>query len=157
MGAEFERKFLVTGDGWRSEVIKTAEIGQGYLAVTDRASIRVRISDGSATLTVKSQQMDGIRRIEVEAELVQEDAQQLLSELATGSVEKTRYTLDRAPQTWTIDVFHGLNGGLVLLEVEDVRDFETPVLPDWVGADVTSDSRYLNASLSASPFTSWRS
>lgn len=44
MGTEIERKFLVRGGAWRRQVESSALLRQGYLANTDRASIRVRIT-----------------------------------------------------------------------------------------------------------------
>ena len=59
---EIERKFLVTGDGWKRRATGHTHIEQGYLAKGRRATIRVRIRDGKeATLTIKSRER-GISR-----------------------------------------------------------------------------------------------
>lgn len=157
MGYEYERKYLVVGDGWRGEVESSGSIKQGYLAVTEDVVVRIRVQGPGATLTVKSRRGVGERgRIEVEAPVQLADAEQLLVNVATRVVEKVRYSLRRAPYLWTVDVFAGGNSGLVLLEVESDRFFELQDLPDWVGEEVTEDDRYQNHYLASSPYGSWR-
>jgi hypothetical protein len=43
MPKEIERKFLVSGTGWRKHADRGKAIRQAYLALTDAMSIRVRI------------------------------------------------------------------------------------------------------------------
>jgi adenylate cyclase len=70
-------------------------------------------------------------------------------------VDKVRHRIEHAGLLWEVDVFHGANEGLVVAEVE-LRSPDQPVdVPDWVGADVTSDPRYYNASLVARPYSTW--
>ena len=59
MGIEIERKFLVTGDGWRTAAHKVVPMAQGYLndlAAMDtgamKASVRVRIQGDAPHATV---------------------------------------------------------------------------------------------------------
>lgn len=154
MGAEYERKYLPLNDGWYDDVVDSVDIVQGYLAVTDTVSVRVRLAGDIATMAVKSQAVEGIKRVEVETPISISDAEQLI-ELATGVVRKTRSTLTLSPHAWTVDVFHAENAGLVLIEVEGAGDFQLHQQPDWLGTEVTSDERYLNSYLSATPYTTW--
>ncbi|WP_169053968.1 CYTH domain-containing protein [Agromyces sp. H66] len=158
MSEEFERKYLVASDEWRAKVVRSEAIGQGYLAINDRATIRVRIADGRGTLTVKSQHMIGIARVEVEAAISLADAEALLEHLSSGTVLKRRHYLSSEAAdslTWTVDEFEGGNSGLLMLEVEGPGEFDLPDLPGWVGDEVTFDPRFKNSYLSAHPFAGW--
>jgi adenylate cyclase len=48
MGTEIERKYLVVGDSWRAEAVASTRIVQGYLASTDRCTVRVRVKGEKA-------------------------------------------------------------------------------------------------------------
>lgn len=154
MGVEIERKFLVR----RVPDVDTLDgdpIVQGYLRADAEGSVRVRITGRGARLTVKGPTR-GNRRLEFEYPIPPEDARQMLDALAIGSlVEKVRYRIDHQGFTWELDLFSGINQGLVLAEVEldDVDD--EPPLPDWLGAEVSADARFFNASLARTPFCHW--
>lgn len=155
MSLEFERKYLVIGDGWREEVEKTMAIGQGYIANNEQASVRVRLAEGEGTLTIKSQDLDGIARIEVEASIDPDDARLLLERLTSGAIVKTRHLLRRRPYIWTVDEFGASNTGLILLEVEAPNEFVLNDTPNWIGHEVTFDPRFKNSFLSEHPYASW--
>jgi adenylate cyclase len=116
--------------------------------------VRVRLADGVGTLTIKGAQV-GIGRAEYEYEIPLAEAQEILESLTVGAVVKTRYTLNRTPGTWTVDVFEEKNEGLILLEVERSESFELEERPEWLGVEVTNDSRYKNAALSTYPISTW--
>jgi len=156
---EIERKYLVTGDGWRTGE-PGVEVRQGFLCASGSGpTVRVRSVSGAGieprgVITVKGPTR-GISREEYEYEIPVADAEAMLG-LCTGSVvRKTRYRIPHAGLVWEVDVFHGDNAGLVLAEVElDATDQEVQP-PDWVGEEVSSDPRYFNAYLSRHPFTTW--
>ncbi len=55
MAKEIERKFLVSGDGWKPLATRSVSIRQCYLARAEASVIRVRIvDDAKAFLTIKS-------------------------------------------------------------------------------------------------------
>jgi CYTH domain-containing protein len=58
--------------------------------------------------------------------------------------------------TWEIDVFEGENKGLVIAEIELSSEDESFDIPNWLGEEVSSDSKYYNSSLIKKPFVSWR-
>jgi adenylate cyclase len=72
-----------------------------------------------------------------------------------GLVEKLRYRLPWHGLTWDIDVFQGENRGLVIAEIELPDEDKAFEKPDWLGQEVTSDSRYSNTNLAKMPFGSW--
>lgn len=155
MGIEIERKFLVTNDEWRGVASSGLVYQQGYLANTGKSSIRARIADKQAWLTVKSAAPDK-SRLEFEYEIPLKDAEQLLSEFCvTALIEKTRYRVEFDGAIWEIDVFHGDSRGLVIAEVELPEKGDQVALPSWVGEEVTGDKRYYNADLARHPFTKW--
>ncbi|MBW3568374.1 MAG: CYTH domain-containing protein, partial [Proteobacteria bacterium] len=71
MAIEIERKFLVTGDGWRWNVARSETLRQGYLSPSASAlgnapntcSVRVRIQGDRAFLNIKEAVM-GRERLE---------------------------------------------------------------------------------------------
>lgn len=147
MATEVERKFLVTGDGWRDAVSHSVLIRQAYLSFTAAMAIRIRIvDDAMAFLTIKSAEL-GIARSEFEYPLPLDDARGLL-ELRTGDVvEKRRHIVRSGEAQWEIDVFEGRHAGLVIAEIELPRPDAYFERPAWLGQEVTSDPRYYNVNL----------
>jgi adenylate cyclase len=153
MAVEIERKFLVTGDGWKAQVTRRRHLRQAYLSRQGKTSIRVRITDASsATLTIKSR---GGRtcRAEFEYPLPVADALTLL-ELRDGLLlSKVRHEVrGNDGLTWEIDVFEGENTGLVIAEVELAHERQPVVLPPWIGREVTHEERYYNSRLAHHPY-----
>jgi len=155
MGFEVERKFLVSGDGWRDLVTRCTQIRQAYLAPNGKASIRVRIKDNrAATLTIKNRGAE-MRRLELEYPIPVLEAESLISLRSGAVIEKVRHIVPFRGDTWEIDVFASENAGLVIAEVELRDEHQQVELPPWVGAEVTGQARYYNGSLAHHPFHSW--
>ena len=155
MPQEIERKFLVANDGWRAGADSGRSFRQAYLAETDRAAVRVRISDGNAAvITIKSARA-GLSRSEFEYGIPVPDAE-VLTELRQGSVlQKTRFLSPHAGRTWEVDVYAGDNAGLVIAEIEMESETADVELPDWLGREVTGERRFYAAQLAQHPFRSW--
>ncbi|MDN5863597.1 MAG: CYTH domain-containing protein [Gammaproteobacteria bacterium] len=157
MAIEIERKFRVAGDAWRA----VAEAGpkryrQAYLAISDRAVVRVRVEKGAAAawLCIKEHKV-GAARAEFEYPVPTADARALLR-LATGEVvEKYRHLAHVDGHVWEVDEFLGANAGLLVAEIELGTEDESFSRPDWLGAEVTRDERYYNANLAMTPFRDW--
>jgi adenylate cyclase len=149
MAKEIERKFLVRSDAWQAAVTESYAIRQGYLARGPEASIRIRVvDDASAMLTVKSAQA-GRERYEFEYPIPIGDAPMLL-QLCDGRIlEKRRHIVPVGDCKWEVDVFGGNLTGLVMAELELSHADDEFAYPDWLGAEVTDDARYYNASLAA--------
>jgi adenylate cyclase len=155
MGREIERKFLVTGDGWRKGG-RRSRLRQGYLLAEKARSVRVRLEDGRGTLTIKGP-IKGAGRAEFEYPIPARDAALLLSTLCEKPlIEKTRTRVRFGGLVWEIDEFEGDNRGLIVAEVELRRAAQKVVLPPWAGREVTQDPRYLNANLFKRPYRSWK-
>lgn len=152
MGTEIERKFLVTGDAWKQGA--AAHLRQGYLNTDKSRTVRVRISDDDAFLTIKGK-TSGITRSEFEYPIPLSDAEELLLLCGSATLAKRRYTLKTGSHIWEVDEFCGANIGLVVAEVELSSEAQSIELPDWVGLEVSGDARYYNSSLVLTPYTHW--
>lgn len=153
MGREIERKFLLRNDDWRGAPGR--HLRQGYLSRGDGTTVRVRVADPDAWLTIKGPTV-GAARDEYEYAIPLADAQELLDRYCLPPlIEKFRHRVEHRGLTWEIDEFLGENAGLVLAEVELDDEHQQVPLPPWVGDEVTGDPRYYNASLSTHPFSRW--
>lgn len=154
MAIEIERKFLVKGDAWKADAVGVL-YRQGYLSTDKARTVRVRIAGERAFLTVKGL-ATGLARAEFEYEIPLADAAAMLDQLClTPLIEKRRYTVAYQGLSWEIDEFLGANLGLVVAEVELDSADQAIDLPDWVGQEVSDDTRYFNSSLIAHPFSRW--
>ncbi|TVR79719.1 MAG: CYTH domain-containing protein [Rhodospirillales bacterium] len=155
MSREIERKFLVVGEPWHHAVARVA-IRQGFLCAGTGPTVRVRIADDRAYLTIKGA-MKGLTRDEFEYAIPVADAVAMLDTLCSRPlIEKVRYTVPHAGYAWSVDAFAGDNAGLVVAEIELEDEHEMPALPPWVGQEVSDDPRYLNANLQRHPFSRWQ-
>lgn len=155
MGQEIERKFLVRGE-FKSSARKAMRISQGYLSSVPERTVRVRVRDNQGFITVKGKSdIHGVSRFEWEKEISVDDAVALLWLCEPGVIDKTRYLVDYAGHTFEVDEFYGDNEGLVMAEIELSREDEAFEKPDWLGDEVTGDSRYYNAALTKNPYINW--
>jgi len=130
------------------------EIKQGYLSVDPERVVRVRVAGEKAFLTIKGKPV-GIVRTELEYEIPKNEAEVLLKLCLDFPVEKIRFKEKIGELVWEIDIFKGENEGLIMAEVELADENQNVDLPDWVGDEVSSDSRYYNAWLSQNPYSKW--
>lgn len=153
---EIERKFLVLGSGWRTP--NPTRMRQGYLSTDPDRTVRVRLDGERGVFTIKGRSQGAVRS-EYEYEIPSSDASELLGMTLPSLVEKLRHRVEHAGFVWEIDEFSGLNAGLVVaeLEVSEEADFERALAtpPDWLGREVTDDSRFANARLAENPFSTW--
>ena len=153
MSVEIERKFLVRSDAWHPAP-RCMQIRQAYLCIGETNTIRVRLGDHQAWLTIKGPTLGGVRP-EFEYAIPVADAEQIAALSPYPEIEKTRHFVEFAHHLWEIDVFSGANEGLVLAEVELDAVDEAVQMPDWIGEEVTGDIRYHNAHLCRHPYTTW--
>ena len=155
MALEIERKFLVRGD-FLSDVSSSSRIVQGYLAASPVVSVRVRIYGEKGYMTVKGRPGEsGMNRFEWEKEIPVDEALMLLKLCGGGVIDKVRHLVPYEGHVFEVDVFHGMNEGLVVAEVELKSEDEEFSRPQWLGEEVTSDVRYRNSMLLKHPFTKW--
>ena len=147
---EIERKFLVKSNAFIAQATTSYEIMQGYLCKDPEKTIRVRIRDARAFLTIKSSLLrDGIAKFEWEKEIDLADAKELMKICLPGAISKTRYIIKAKEDDlkWEVDVFHGRLEGRVLAEIELSDEDEAFERPDWLGEEVTGQPQYYNANM----------
>jgi adenylate cyclase len=153
MGLEIEHKFLVESDAWRSAARGRRLLRQGYLANNALCSVRVRLADAEAWVSVKAM-TPGVARAEFEYAIPSVDAAAMLTSLCERPlIEKWRYDVPHGEHRWEVDEFLGENAGLVVAELELSAVDEAFARPEWLGREVTNDRRFYNFSLVAHP---WR-
>ncbi len=159
MAQEIERKFLVRGD-FKEQAFAVSHICQGYIGTRPGRTVRIRIRDQRAYITIKGPAgPEGLSRYEFETEISVSDARDLLLLCEPGIIDKHRY-LVKSPDgehTWEVDEFHGDNEGLVVAEIELRSEDDVFEKPDFIGKEVTGDRRYYNAHLRANPYKIWKS
>lgn len=155
MGLEIERKFLLDLSLLDFKKEKVLKIQQLYLLNEADRSIRIRIQNKNAFITIKTNKTPLIRN-EYEYEIPLNEAEELFGDFQDKpSILKRRYLIQYKNHLWEVDVFEGDNAGLVIAEIElqDVdEDFEKPA---WLLEEVTNDRKYLNANLVKLPFKDW--
>ena len=156
MKMEIERKFLVTGDEWRTAAGAGLFCEQGYiLSGPDQLTVRVRRIGDRGFLTLKGV-AEGISRPEFEYEIPVVEADYMLKNFCGDRiVSKTRFLVEIDGVTWEIDEFSGKNHGLILAEIELESEDQPFKKPAWLGGEVSRDSRFFNAALARNPFSEW--
>ncbi len=154
MGVEIERKFLPSGDGWRT-LGEPVLLRQGYLCSDPVRTVRVRIEGEPGVLTITSKGT-GVSRGEWEYPIPLLEAQELLDTLCERPlIEKYRRRIEHAGFIWDVDEFLGENAGLVVAEIELTAEDTVFDKPDWIGQEVSGDKRYYNSSLIRFPYSQW--
>ena len=154
MAQEIERKFRVANDDWRALATSSSSLKQGHLSSSAEATVRVRLEDNLGTVTIKSK-TNGITRNEFEYAIPAQEAKELLMLCSGPLIEKIRYRIPQENHTWEIDVFEGDNDGLIIAEIELTSDEDYFAKPQWLGEEVSGDSRYYNSNLATHPYVNW--
>ena len=146
---EIERKFLVKNDEWKLSIVRSVSIRDGLIAAYKDRKVRVRISEGAATIAIKGPRT-GITRAEFEYEIPVPDAERILSTICRDdTLEKQRFFVEDAGAVWYVDVYGGVLDGFVIAEIELKHETEEPVLPRWIGREVTGDWYYRKINMAA--------
>ncbi|GGX12255.1 CYTH domain-containing protein [Aquimarina muelleri] len=153
---EIERKFLITSEEFKNEAKKSIRIVQGFLNTDPERTVRIRIKGEQGFITVKGKgNATGASRFEWEKEISIPEAEQLLSLCEKGSIEKVRYEIPLGNHTFEVDEFFGENTGLFVAEIELNDENESFLKPNWLGKEITGESKYYNSQLSKKPYLSW--
>jgi len=145
MATETERKFLVTGE-FRKYATDKIEIIQRYLTRDPDKTVRVRIAGDNAYLTIKGKAGRGeIGRKEWEFRIPVDDAREMMNLCLPGKIVKTRYIIPEGKHFFEVDVFHDLNEGLIIAEIELGSEDEPFSRPEWLGEEVTGNPEYYNS------------
>lgn len=147
---EIERKYLVTSDSYKQMAVARYHICQGYISREKTGTVRIRITDDKAYLTIKGKPAAGhFARYEWEKEIDVQEAKELMHLCQGTIIDKTRWIVPAKEEglKWEVDEFHGKHAGLTLAEIELTSEEQEVEKPDFVGEDVTSDPRYYNANM----------
>ena len=156
MSLEIERKFLVKSKDFKHEAYQQKKIKQGYLNSDKNRTVRIRIADESAFITIKGKSNEaGTTRFEWEKEIDITEAEQLLLLCEPSIIDKTRFLVKKGKHIFEIDEFYGDNNGLIIAEIELNSENESYNTPLWLGKEVTGNNKYYNSSLSKNPFKEW--
>lgn len=154
---EIERKFLVKFDAFKKQATSKYRIVQGFLNTNPERTVRVRIKDESAFLTIKGKSnTSGTSRFEWEKEIDVADAEELLKLCEEGILEKIRYEIPLGRHIYEVDEFLGDNLGLVIAEIELNDENEVFKKPDWLAKEVTGEVKYYNSQLSQLAYKKWK-
>ena len=155
MAVEIERKFLVRGE-YKSQSTSHSRIIQGYICSQKGRTVRVRLRDEKAYLTIKGPSYTGgLSRYEFEKEITKDEGLSLLRLCEPGIIDKIRWLVPAGPHTFEVDEFFGEHEGLVVAEVELHEENEDFIHPDFLGNEVTGDRKYYNSSLRVLPYSKW--
>lgn len=144
---EIEHKYLVDGP-YKHLATEVHHIIQGYLSDSPERTVRIRLRDDRAFLTIKGQSStSGLSRYEWEKEIPADEARELLELCLPGTIDKHRHIVLHDGHTWEVDEFHGHLEGLTLAEIEVESEETTYSLPAFIGKEVTGDKRYYNSQL----------
>ena len=144
MPREIERKFLVSGNGWRKHADRGKVIRQAYLVVTDTVTLRVRTIDKTkAFLTIKTAG-SSTERSEFEYPIPASHARSLMKLRIGRLIVKRRHLVKVGRTHFEVDVFARDHRGLVIAEVELPSRRSRFERPKWLGKEVTGMKRYYN-------------
>lgn len=153
---EIERKFLVKSEAYKAEAFQKTKIQQGYLNSDKNRSVRVRIKGDQAFITVKGPTYNkGVQRYEWEKEIPTIEAEALILLCEETPIEKIRYEIKSGNHVYEVDEFLNANDGLTVAEIELNAVDEAFEKPEWLGEEVTGNSKYYNSELSKHPFKTW--
>ena len=151
---EIEHKFLVSGP-YKHLATDISHIVQGYLSDDPERTVRIRIRDDEAFITIKGpSSSDGLSRLEWEQPIPLDQARQLLTLCLPGTIDKHRHIVPYEGHRWEVDEFHGHLEGLTLAELEVPSADTEFAIPPFLGPEVTGDPRYYNSQLRKHPASS---
>lgn len=156
MAIEIERKFLVRAT-FKEFAQRSVYIVQSYLSINPKCSIRVRICEDKAYLTIKGESSkSGLSRYEWEKELDLNEARELMNLSEFEPIEKRRYYIPQGKHCYEVDEFTAKNQGLIIAEVELDAEDEEVEKPKWLGREVTGNPAYYNVHLQLKPYSEWQ-
>ena len=130
---------------------------QSYLSSVPERTVRIRIKGEKGFLTIKGiGNESGVSRFEWEIEIKKEDIENLMKICEPGIIDKTRNIVEAGNHIFEVDEFYGDNEGLTLAEVELKSEDEAYEKPEWLGEEVTGDTKYYNAMLMKNPYKNWK-
>ena len=119
---------------------------QGYLNRDPERTVRIRIADEKAFITVKGK-TKGFVREEYEYEIPYSDGMNMLQLCEGRILDKYRYLVPFDGHIWEVDEYKKELKGLIVTEVELETPNEEVKIPPFAGKEVSGDPRYFNSQL----------
>jgi CYTH domain-containing protein len=145
---EIERKYLVRELPPNLKECGSREIEQGYFAAKrDGTQVRLRKTGTDYSLAFKRGR--ALKRDEWEVVLMAEQFMELWPSTKGHRLRKTRYDVPYGKHVVEVDLYGGINKGLIVAEVEfdDEKECDSFVPPSWFGPEVSGKARYSNVKL----------
>lgn len=146
---EIERRFLYENPV-KPHGVDGARIRQGYFAIDNGNTVRVRTTDErgakTASLCLKGPK-HGAEAPEFEWDCSLSGAAELFTLCNERIVEKIRHQQMYQGWLFEIDIFKGSLAPLIIVEVELATSNQKIELPGWVGEEITHRGEYSNAAL----------
>jgi CYTH domain-containing protein len=137
---EIERRFLVRRLPDGLEQYGKQELRAAFFITGPHSFFRLRLQDGSHSLTYKSGR--GIERTEIPIPIRRITFDALWNQTRPlDRSQKTRYSIPYRGKTFEINVYHGALEGFVNAEVELASAGESVELPDWIGPEITNNRK----------------
>lgn len=146
MATEIEHKYLVIDDSFKDLACHQYEIKQGFLSRDPERTVRVRVRDDEAFITIKGKG-EGAAHPEFEYHIPIDDAMEMMAMCEPPIIEKTRYIIMHEGNRWEVDEFHGDLEGHILAELEVPSVEYRFALPRFIGREVTGERQYYNSAL----------
>lgn len=145
---EIERKFLLRRLPDALTEYPHEEIEQGYLAV-ERGGVQVRLRKKGPVRSLTYKRGNKLAREEREIRLSAEQFDALWPATEGRRLTKVRYDVPWRTLVIEVDVYRGRHDGLIVAEVEfaDEKACHEFAPPDWLGDEISGDSRYSNVVL----------
>jgi CYTH domain-containing protein len=139
---EIERKFLLA-EGASIPIpakFEKFKIKQAYIFADKDKQVRIRLTKTKAVLCVKY--TEGLVRDEFEYEIPLKDGKMMYDKSNT-KLEKKRLSFKLGSEHYDVDTYPN---GYIVLEVEfkDEQTLNNWVKPNWIGEEITQDSKYSN-------------
>lgn len=151
---EIERRFLIQNNDWREHISQTQVLNQGYLSVEKERTIRVRIIEQQAWITIKGY-LSELSRSEFEYEIPLSDAHTMINTMCLFKIKKYRHFVPYKGFLFEIDEFLDENAPLIIAELELPSEQSSYPKPNWLGKEITTDGRFTNAYLSKHAYQYW--
>ena len=153
MNIEIERRFLV--NKIPENIINTIHIKQYYISINAKMIQRLRFFNDDKAIISFKERSSSITKHEFEYEIPILEAKKLISFIDAPSVSKKRHYIKFDSMNWEVDEFLDKNKGLIVAEIELIKEDEKIKIPEWAVYEISKEQKYSNFNLSLNPFTSW--
>ena len=140
---EIRRCFLVKHEFLPNDLPQGSLVVQGYLS--QDPLIRVKVLNDKAWMIIRGRG-DAIEFQSWEYQIPWQDAEQMMN-LTNFKLSKISRLLKHNSHVWRLDEYLGPLSGLWMAKIELSDKYESYIAPDWIGKEVSYDSKYYQINL----------